>query len=203
MKKRTIKETTDRKILNSLERWLGKATPDQRYNGLRWYNEAQDWARYLSETFDIEPYRTAAVISALSPNNKWERNKVDAFNVCQAWKDGKTAEEVRVCTYGANKRKAFAILSGDTEITAKSPKTHAFAANVGLLAADFVTVDKWHIRACLCSPKEGIKDTVESCTPAQYRRLEAITLKLARKYGLKGYELQAVIWVTIKEAWGR
>lgn len=201
--KRTIKETTDRKIFNSLERWLGKATPDQRYNGLRWYNEAQDWAKYLSETFDIEPYKTAAVISALSPNNKWERNKVDAFNVCQTWKDGKTAESVKVCTYGANKRKAFAILSGGTEITAKSPKTHAFAANVGLLASDFVTVDKWHIRACLCNPKEGIRDTVESCTPAQYRRLEAITLKLARKYGLKGYEVQAVIWVTIKEAWGR
>jgi len=200
---RTIKEATDRKILNCLERWLEKATPEQRYNGLRWYNEAQDWAKYLSETFGIDRYKTAGVISALSPNNKWERNKVDAFNVCQAWKDGKTAESVTVSTYGANKRKAFAILNGDTEITAKSPKTHAFAANVGLLASDFVTVDIWHIRACLCSPKEGIKDSVESCTPAQYRRLEAITLKLARKYGLKGYELQAIIWVTIKEAWGR
>ena len=201
--KRTIKEATDRKILNSLERWLESATPEQRYNGLRWYNEAQDWAKYLSETFGIDRYKTAGVISSLSPRNKWERNKVDAFNVCQAWKDGKTSESVTVSTYGANKRKAFAILNGDTEITAKSPKTHAFAANVGLLASDFVTVDIWHIRACLCSPKEGIKDSVESCTPAQYRRLEAITLKLARKYGLKGYEVQAVIWVTIKEAWGR
>jgi len=200
---RTIKEATDRKILNCLERWLEKATPEQRYNGLRWYNEAQDWAKYLSETFGIDRYKTAGVISALSPRNKWERNKVDAFNVCQVWKDGKTENDVKVCTYGANKRKAFAILNGDTEITAKSPKTHAFAANVGLLASDFVTVDKWHIRACLCSPKEGIKDSVESCTPAQYRRLEAITLKLARKYGLKGYEVQAVIWVTIKENWGR
>ena len=201
--KRTIKETTDRKILNSLERWIESATPSQRYSGLHWYNEAQEWAKYLAETFGIDRYKSAAVISSLSPNNKWERNKVDAFNVCQAWKDGKTADDVKVCTYGANKRKAFAILDGDTEITAKSPKTHAFAANVGLLAADFVTVDKWHIRACLCSPKEGVKDSVESCTPAQYRRIEALTLKLARKYGLKGYEVQAVIWVSIKDNWGR
>ena len=88
--KRTIKEATDRKILNSLERWLESATPEQRYNGLRWYNEAQDWSKYLSDTFGIDRYKTAGAISALSPNNKWERNKVDAFNVCQAWKDGKT-----------------------------------------------------------------------------------------------------------------
>ena len=203
MSKRTITKTTDRKILNSLERWIEAATPSQRQSGLNWYNEAQEWAKYLAETFGLDPYKTAAVISSLSPRSKWARNKVDAFNVCQAWKDGKTANDVKVCTYGANKRKAFAILDGNTEITAKSPKTHAFAANVGLLAADFVTVDVWHIRACLCSPKEGVKDSVESCTPAQYRRIEAITLKLARKYGLKGYELQAIIWVSIKESWGR
>tara|TARA_R110000787_G_scaffold281620_1_gene393045 strand:+ start:475 stop:1086 length:612 start_codon:yes stop_codon:yes gene_type:complete len=203
MIKRTIKDTTDRKILNSLERWIESATPSQRQSGMHWYSEAQQWAKYLAETFGINRYKSAAVISALSPNNKWERNKVDAFNVCQAWKDGKTANDVKVCTYGANKKKAFEILSGETEITADSPKTHAFAANVGLLAADFVTVDKWHIRACLCSPKEGIKDSVESCTAAQYRRIEALTLILARKYGLKGYELQAIIWVSIKENWGR
>ena len=201
--KRTIKETTDKKIFNSLERWIESATPSQRQSGLNWYNEAQEWAKYLAETFGLDPYKTAAVISSLSPKSKWARNKVDAFNVCQAWKGGKTADDVTVCTYGANKRKAFAILDGEAEITAKSPKTHAFAANVGLLAADFVTVDVWHIRACLCSPREGVKDSVESCTPAQYRRLEAITLKLARKYGLKGYEVQAIIWVTIKENWGR
>ena len=201
--KRTLQNTTDRKILNSLERWMESATPSQRYSGLHWYEEAQEWAKYLSDTFGIDRYKSAAVISSLSPNNQWARNKVDAFNVCQAWKDGKTADDVKVCTYGANKRKAFAILDGDTEITAKSPKTHAFAANVGLLAADFVTVDKWHIRACLCSPKEGVQEAVESCTPAQYRRIEAITLKLARKYGLKGYEVQAVIWVAIKDNWGR
>jgi hypothetical protein len=201
--KRTIKETTDRKIINNLKRWIEVATPCQRYSGLNWYNEAQDWAKYLAEIFRIDSYKAAAVISSLSPNNKWARNKVDAFNVCQAWKDGKAATEVKVCTYGANKRKAFQILDGNTEITAKSPKTHAFAANVGLLASDFITVDKWHIRACLCSPKEGVKDSVESCTPAQYRRIEALTLKLARKYGLKGYEVQAIIWVSIKESWGR
>jgi hypothetical protein len=203
MKKRTLTDTTDRKVFNSLERWLSAATPEQKSAGLRWYEEAQQWAEYLSDEFRVDRYKTAAVISALSPNNKWGRNKVDAFNLIQTWKNGRSADEVKVCTYNANKAKAFDILNGGAEITAKSPKTHAFAANVGLLAADHVTVDKWHLRACLCSPKEGVKDTVESCTSLQYRRVEAITLKLARKYGLKGYEAQAIIWVAIKDNWGR
>lgn len=201
--KRSITKTTDRKIYNSLKRWLDIANEDQKRAGLSWYKEAQDFAQYLSQTFNIDSYICAAVISALSPNNKWQRNKIDAFNVCQAFKTGMDSKSVKCCTYNANKEKAFAILSGDTSITSKSPKTHSFAMNVGLLSEDHVTVDKWHIRACLASPKEGICDTVEGCTPAQYRRIEAITVKLAKSYKMRGFEVQAIIWTAIKDNWGR
>lgn len=40
-------------------------------------------------------------------------------------------------------------------------------------------------------------------TTLQYRRIEKITSKIAKDNGLKGYELQAIIWVTIKNAWNR
>jgi thermostable 8-oxoguanine DNA glycosylase len=66
-----------------------------------------------------------------------------------------------------------------------------------------VTIDKWHIRACLCKPREGIVDTTETITSAQYRRVEAITARIAEEHKLKAYEAQAIIWVTIKEGWGR
>ena len=89
------------------------------------------------------------------------------------------------------------------EIAAKSPKTHAFAMNIGRLSEKHVTIDKWHIRACLCQPSEGIVDTTETVTGAQYRRIEAITARLAEVNKLKAYELQAVIWVAIKQKWGR
>ena len=75
--------------------------------------------------------------------------------------------------------------------------------NVGLNSADHITIDKWHLRACMFSPEEGIKECVESCTAVQYRRVEKITAKLAKEYDLKGYEFQAIIWVTIKDAWNR
>lgn len=201
--RKTVTETTSRKIENKLIKWFEAANALDIESGKAWYREAQTYAQFLSETFKIDSYTCAAVISALSPNNKWERNKVDAFNVIQAFKAKKKPEDVSCCTYNANKQKAFEILKGNLELSAKSPKTHAFAMNVGLLSPDHITVDKWHIRACLTSPSDGIKETVEVVTPAQYRRLEAITVKVAKKYGLKGFEFQAIVWVTIKRKWNR
>lgn len=200
---KTIKDKTDRQIFNSLRRWYNAASNEQIESGKDWYGEAQAYAQYLSVEFNIEKYKCAAVISSLSPNNKWERNKIDAFNVIQAWRDGKDADEVKCCTYNSNKLKAFAILSGDIELSAKSPKTHSFAMNVGMLSDKHVTVDKWHIRACLCTPSDGVIKTQESVTPVQYRRIEAITNTLAEKLEIKAYELQAIIWVTIKNQWDR
>ena len=203
MKKKTITQSTDKKIYNSLERWLNAASDKDWQDGKQWYKEAQDFCKYLASEFDIDSYTCAAVVSALSPNNKWQRNKIDAFNVIKAFKQGKTPKSVSCCTYNANKEKSFAILKGSIELSAKSPKTHSFAMNCGLLSSDHITIDKWHIRACLVRPCNGVTDTIESITVAQYRRIEAITVKLAHKYGLKGYELQAIIWVAIKHNWNR
>ena len=75
--------------------------------------------------------------------------------------------------------------------------------NVGNKSADHVTIDKWHMRASLARPREGITLTQESPTKLQYKRVEGITLDIARMHKLKGYELQAIVWVTIKEKWNR
>jgi|TARA_R100000455_G_scaffold16912_1_gene8207 hypothetical protein len=198
-----ITDTTDRKIYNNLQRWLDLADREQFKAGKAWYREAQAWCKQTAYDFGMDPYKVAGVLSALSPNNKWARNKSDAWNVCNAYHYDEPQETVKCCTYNANKRKAFAILADEVSLSEKSPKTHSFAMNVGLLSPDHVTADKWHIRACLARPDQGVTDTAESCTQAQYRRIEAVTVKLARAYELKGYEAQAIIWVTIKDAWNR
>ena len=182
---KTATKASDRTIQRNLQTWLDAATPEARRAGLTWYDDAQKYAAFLSVTFNVSRKVAAGVISALSPNNKWERNKID---------------DVKVCTYGANKRKAFAIANGDQKILESSPKTHAFAMNVGELSADHVTVDKWHMRACLTNSRKRTK-VQESPTKVQYKRIERITARMAKRYGLKGYELQAIIWVTIKENW--
>ena len=51
------------------------------------------------------------VLSALSPNNKWERNVIDdTENMCVAYKSDIPLDDVKVCTYNANKQKAIKIL---------------------------------------------------------------------------------------------
>ena len=198
MKTATI--TKDATILRHLRGWLAESTPADIEAGRGWYREAMDYAAFLSVEFNVSRKVAAGGISALSPNNKWERNKIDAFTVLQAVRDGLGPDAVKVCTYGANKRKAFAIATGDESILRKSPKTYAFAMNVGENSADHVTVDKWHMRACLTSSRKRTQ-VQESPTAMQYRRIEGLTARLAKREGFKGYELQAIIWVTIKRHW--
>lgn len=195
MKKLSVTNYSDTKIKNRLNYWFNLATEEDINNGKNWYKDAQDFAQYLSKKYSIDSYVCASVISALSPNNKWQRNKLDAENLIKAFQQG--SRDVKVCTYNANKEKAFKILEGKV-ITEKSPKTHAFAMNVGLLSSEHITVDKWHLRACLTKEKT---DVVESCTSVQYRRVEKITSQLAKERGLKGYEFQAIVWVTIRNNW--
>lgn len=195
MRKLSVTNYSDTKIMNRLNYWFDKATSEEINDGKNWYKDAQDFSKYLSQKYDIDSYVCASVISALSPNNKWERNKIDADNLIQAYKQGK--RDVKVCTYNANKQKAFDILDGKV-ITEKSPKTHAFAMNVGLLSREHITIDKWHLRACLSKVKTNV---VESCTNVQYRRIEKITSQLAKEKGLKGYEFQAIVWIAIRNRW--
>ena len=159
--KQSITKSENYLIGQCLKSWYDLATDEQILLGKRWYGDAQDYAKYLSMKYNIEVYICATVISCLSPNNKWERNKIDAENVIKAWIAGIPPESIKVCTYNANKIKAF-------------------------LALD-----------------DGVKECVESCTIVQYRRVEKITAQLAQELNLKGYELQAIIWVTIKNNWGR
>ena len=201
--KRTIAKHNDREIVRNLQAWTDIATRQQRREGKAWYKEAQKFTKNLSKIYKVDKYIVAAVTSALSPNNKWLRNKLDANALIAAFIEGRNIDSVKVCTYTFNKLKTWRIMDHGEEIAAKSPKTHAFAMNIGRLSEKHVTIDKWHIRACLCQPSEGIVDTTETVTGAQYRRIEAITARLAEVNKLKAYELQAVIWVAIHQKWGR
>ncbi len=202
MKKRSIKNVSDRAITLKLTEWEKSVDFDSFREGILWYKEAQAFCKQLNEKYDINLYVCAAVLSCLSPNNKWHRNKIDAEGVILAFINGFGPDNIKVSTYNRNKLKAFRILNGEL-ITESSPKTHAFAMNVGRLSPEHITIDKWHIRACLCGVEEGKVDCSESITIKQYRRVEQITSKVAQKLGLKGYEFQAMIWVEIKKAWNK
>jgi Holliday junction resolvase RusA-like endonuclease len=189
-----------KKYRQNLRTWFNRASAEEFSEGMAWYREAMEYSKELSKKFNVSGEVAAGVISALSPNNKWKRNKIDAFNVLKAIRDGVTMDEVKVCTYNANKAKAFAIGKGNREILTSSPKTYAFARNVGENDVNFVTIDKWHLRACQTASKTS-KECKETVTPKQYRIIQEETVKVANEMGVIPYEFQAIVWVTIRNQW--
>ena len=82
------------------------------YNeGLVWYDDAQKAAYRIALKYDVPVYIVAAVIAALSPNNKWSRNVTNADALIGAFIRGDGLLSVKVSTYNAMKQKAWDILA--------------------------------------------------------------------------------------------
>lgn len=188
-----------RKFRDNLESLFNMATPDQYDRGRAWYPTANRWCIEVANRHEIDNLRVAGVVSSLSPNNRWERNLIDARAVITAWQEGLPPDSIKVCTYNNNKDKAFRILDqGVHKIFPKatSPKTYSFVQNIAYLNSSSVTVDVWHWRACTM----GMRSAPKTLTTKRYKDIEDLTLDLARKHGLKGYEYQAIVWNVIRES---
>ena len=95
------------------------ATSQEVQLGCDWYPSALDIANRIGVKYDLSAETVAGVIASLSPNNKWERNIVDAENIIKCWRAGGTRTDmlnVKVCTYGKMKAKAVDILTRDIPI---------------------------------------------------------------------------------------
>lgn len=88
------------------------STEHERSHGRNWYNQAHTAALDMSRDRPLGVIATAGVIAALSPNNKWSRNLLDADSLISAFleRGAWEASQVRVCTYDTNKSKALTIL---------------------------------------------------------------------------------------------
>jgi hypothetical protein len=64
------------------------ADDDQRAGGMAWYSKAQCAAYDIAAKYDIAVYLVVAVIAALSPNNKWSRNVINADALIGAFMRG-------------------------------------------------------------------------------------------------------------------
>lgn len=109
----------------------------------------------------------------------------------EAFSLGNDIESFKVQTFNTNKYKAWNVLKNGVLIDSKSKKTFAFASNI-LGYDDNVTIDLWHLRACFgCTIEGGISEK-------NYILIQDVTVKLARSFGLKGYEFQAILWLTVQ-----
>ena len=183
------------KISKNLDKFFNIATDDQIKEGLKWYQEANKIVLNIATEYKIDPYKVASVLSALSPRNKWKQNIADTIKVCKAWTEGKTPEDIKVCTFHTNKFKAFAILDDKVKITDKSLKTFNFVRNIAFLDPTALTVDIWHLRACF---DKSIKIDNASIGRVAYKQIKKLTLAKAEKLGITGFEFQAIVWTSIR-----
>lgn len=101
-----------RAVTRNVAGMLQLATQGDILAGIEWYARALRFARMLVQAYDgLTLGQAVGVIAALSPNNKWARNCVDAEAMIKAWHAGADPLTVKVCTFNPNKAKAAAILA--------------------------------------------------------------------------------------------
>ena len=184
------------KISKNLDQLFNLATNDQIKQGIEWYKIANKEANKIAKKYNLDVYKVAEVISALSPRNKWKQNIKDADKLCEAFTLGLHPTNIKVCTFHTNKFKAFNILASNTQITNNSLKTFNFVNNIAYLNNDFLTIDIWHLRACF---NNMIKISSATIGKIAYQQIKDLTIKKANKLGLTGFEFQAIIWLSAQK----
>ena len=193
MKKLTKYEL--RQISKNIDFYFNLATKKQITDGKQWYINANNICKDISQKYDTNVLTAAQVIAALSPRNKWSQNIKDSYKIFEAIKNNIEPEKIKVCTFHTNKFKAYNIAKNKIAITDKSLKTYNFCQNIALLDKDSLTVDIWHLRACF---NKQIKINSAAIGRPAYQQIKSLTINKANKLGLTGYQLQAILWLTVQ-----
>ena len=187
------------------------ATTAEVVAGQRWYTESYAIASRIARLHDLSPVRVAAVIAALSPNNRWERNIEDAENVITAFMHGNDQDvlEVKCCTYTANKLKALAILKSeslDYEDILKGPKVIEFFHCISDHSSDDVCIDGhaysiWYGSRLTMKEVPNIGKKLRERIKQDYKEAtDFINTELGIDYLTS--QIQAITWVCHRRIYG-
>lgn len=170
-------------------------------DGASWYTRAHMICQNISYDLGIDTYKVAAVMSLLSPRNKWERNVIDCQNLCFEWTNGGEADNVSVCTFTTNKTKAWSVLNGASiGDTVKGNKVVAFYALLSKPSIHPVVVDGhayaiWSGQRLPVTKTPRLNDTLYAAIAQDYRLV-------ADELGIKPHVLQATTWLTYRRIHG-
>ena len=150
----------------------------------------------IAVKYDMPVYLVVAVIAALSPNNKWSRNIVNADALIGAFIRGDGLLSVKVSTYNKMKQKAWDILAARPDYDGakrmlKGQKITSFFMDI--MGEFNVTIDG-HARNIAYGERIGLTDDRTNIGVREYRALQAAYEEAARRVGLMPYQLQAITW---------
>mgnify|MGYP006188809695 CR=1 FL=1 len=167
------------------------ATTADVQSGMYWYNEANALAWELDP---FKPWQSAAVIAALSPRLRWDKNAAYA-RLAYSLKGYDISEvENYIPALGNSRVKALKMVNGMhwTDALGKGLKTNAFMDNIlNPLTSNRVTVDK-HAFNIANGERTGYDITI---TDKVYREIEPAYVEAARIAGIAPLQMQAITWV--------
>ena len=182
------------------------ATTEEIKDGVTWYRKAYLDCRKIAIKHTVSTHIVVGVVSALSPNNKWERNIVNADELIGAYMNGDGMDNIKVSTYHTMKRKAWSILvmmpTKDEVIPIlNGQKITSFYQNI--MGYDTCTVDG-HARNIYYAEREGLTTPKVNVGKKEYVMLQQAYVDAGKQVivngqHLKAYEIQAITWV----AWRR
>lgn len=191
---------TTEEMVSNLREFVSCATEQQFSAGANWYNMTAGAGSEFAEAYGVSIEIAVGIIAALSPNNSWDTNIKDTNTVLNATKNGLSANDIKVSTYDRNKDKAMRIARGEEPLDVLSGEkvvsfyTNILAAHYGTLDKE-VTVDMWALRAA-CGVFDARKVAISD---GVYTRAREAYQILAKELGLVAKQLQAIVWVVIRD----
>jgi hypothetical protein len=178
------------------------ATPDEIKQGIEWYLNATSDCKNIADRLRLPLHIVIGVVSALSPNNKWKRNIVNADELCTAFIDGQDMDSIKVSTYHKMKQKAWSILRlmptyDDAVTILNGKKIVSFFKNINGDESE-ITIDG-HARNIYYNDRQGLTTPNTNIKKNEYKDIQKAYARASKKLGIKAYELQAITWV----AWRR
>ena len=175
-------------------------TRDEYSAGVSWYADAKDKCQAIADKHELPLHIVVGVVAALSPTNKWERNLVDADNMCDTFVSGGYVEDTAPCTYKKMRDKAWCILEdnpSDAVIVSnilKGPKITDFFWCI--LGHDTCVIDghAW----CIANADRRTMQEVPFIGKNLRQELQDSYSVAAHTEGLTAYQMQAITWVTWK-----
>lgn len=162
-----------------------------------WYFDAYHFANDLAEQYDVSPIKIANLISAISPQQKWEKNKemtVLALQAFDAVKNGWMGKNdlPKIHKFGGMSQNGYAVLFD--EDYSLGQKTTSFAANI-MGNKQIVTVDSLAMSILLGFYEKAGSYNIKN--PA-YVYAQSLYVHCANVLGIFPAQLQAVVWVVCR-----
>jgi hypothetical protein len=181
------------------------ATSDEIKQGITWYLNATSDCKNIADKLRLPLHIVIGVVSALSPNNKWERNVTNAEDLCTAFINGQDMDSIKVSTYHKMKQKAWSILQlmptyDDAVTILNGKKIVSFFKNINGDESE-ITIDG-HARNIYYNDKQGLTTPNTNIKKTEYCQIQKAYLRASKKLGIKAYELQAITWVVWRRIHG-